>query len=155
MTSEIKNVSPDREVVTTRIVNAKRELVYKAWSEPQHLKNWWGPNGFTNTFHEFDLRPGGKWIFTMHGPNNADYPNESVFVTIDPPKLLVFDHITKPEFQIVASFDEIPGSGTKVNFRMIFDTAEACATLREFVTEKNEENMDRLEAELKRMSPGK
>lgn len=51
----------DREIVTTRIINEPRDLVYAAWSDPDHLKNWWGPKGFTNTFTEFDLRPGGKW----------------------------------------------------------------------------------------------
>lgn len=59
----------DREIVSVRVVNASREIVFKAWTDPQHLRSWWGPNGFTNTFHEFDLKPEGHWRFTMHGPD--------------------------------------------------------------------------------------
>ncbi len=55
-------------ITSSRIVNAPRELVFMAWTDPQHLQNWWGPKGFTNTFHEFDLAPGGRWKYTMHGP---------------------------------------------------------------------------------------
>jgi uncharacterized protein YndB with AHSA1/START domain len=152
MTTEIKNIQPDCEIVSTRIVNAPRELVYKAWTDPEHLKNWWGPNGFTNTFQEFDLQPGGKWNFTMHGPDGKNYPNESVFVKFVQPELLVFNHISAPQFQIVAMFDEIAGGKTKVIFRMVFDTPEACANIRTFAADKNEENLDRLEDELKRMT---
>ncbi len=72
----IMPTNPDHEIVSSRIVNASRELVYRAWTEPNHLKNWWGPAGFTNTFKEFDLRPGGKWNFIMHGPDKGNYLNE-------------------------------------------------------------------------------
>ena len=61
----------DREIVTTRVMDAPRELVFKAWTDPDHLVHWWGPTGFTNTFHEFDLKPGGVWRFVMHGPMAA------------------------------------------------------------------------------------
>lgn len=63
---------PDKEIVASRTVNASQELAFRAWTEPEHLKNWWGPAGFTNTFHEFDLRVGGKWTFTMHGPEKGN-----------------------------------------------------------------------------------
>lgn len=68
--------SPDCEIVTARTINFPRELVYAAWTEPEHLKTWWGPAGFTNTFHEFDFRVGGRWKFTMHGPDKGHFPNE-------------------------------------------------------------------------------
>jgi uncharacterized protein YndB with AHSA1/START domain len=55
----------DREIVTSRVLNARRELVFSAFSDRQRLARWWGPRGFTNTFHEFDLRPGGAWRFVM------------------------------------------------------------------------------------------
>ena len=134
------------------MVNAPQEMVYNAWADPGHLKNWWGPNGFTNTIHEFDFRPGGKWTFTMHGPNNADYPNESVFVALEKPQLIVFDHLSNPQFRIVATFDKAAEDKTNITWRMIFPTAEACAALRAFVTEKNEEIFVRLEEELKKMA---
>jgi uncharacterized protein YndB with AHSA1/START domain len=58
--------------------------------DPNHLKNWWGPKGFTNTFNEFDLRPGGKWSFVMHGPDKGNYVNECEFVKIEKPKLIAW-----------------------------------------------------------------
>ena len=67
----------DREIVTTRVFDAPRELVFKAWTDPDHLAKWWGPKGFTNTFQEFDMRPGGVWRFIMHGPDGVDYKNKS------------------------------------------------------------------------------
>jgi uncharacterized protein YndB with AHSA1/START domain len=51
----------DRKIVITRVLNASQALVFKAWTDPAHLINWWGPNGFTNTFHEIDIKPGGIW----------------------------------------------------------------------------------------------
>ena len=63
----------DREIVSTRVLDAPRELVFRAFSDPDLLARWWGPEGFTNTFHEFDLRPDGAWRFVMHGPDGTDY----------------------------------------------------------------------------------
>ena len=147
---QIADVSPECEVVSARTFMHRRELIFEAWTNPERLKNWWGPNGFTNTFYEFDLRPGGKWSFTMHGPDGTNYPNESVFVKIEAPELLVFDHLSQPQFQVVATFTELQEAKTRVTFRMIFKSAEQCNALRSFVQEKNEENFDRLEAELQR-----
>ncbi|MBV4356269.1 SRPBCC domain-containing protein [Pinibacter aurantiacus] len=62
---EIIKTTADTEIITIRVVNANSSIAYKAWADPNHLKNWWGPNGFTNTFHEHDLQHGGKWKFTM------------------------------------------------------------------------------------------
>jgi uncharacterized protein YndB with AHSA1/START domain len=143
--------SPDKEVLNTRIVKASREQVFKAWSNPEYLKKWWGPHGFTNTFNEFNFRPGGKWSFVMHGPDQKDYPNESIFVKIEEPELVILNHISQPKFQIQATFEKISVSETKVYFRMIFKTPEECNKLKGFVTDKNEENLDRLEVVLKDM----
>ena len=68
-----------RELVITRIFDAPRELVWRAWTDPKHVAQWWGPNGFTNTIHEMDVRPGGVWRFVMHGPDGVDYANKIVF----------------------------------------------------------------------------
>jgi uncharacterized protein YndB with AHSA1/START domain len=62
-------------IVNSRIINASIDLIIRAWSDPGKLKNWWGPAGFTNTFKEFDFRPGGQWSFTMHGPEKVNYDN--------------------------------------------------------------------------------
>jgi len=140
------------EVVTTRVFNFPRQSVYKAWTNPNHLKNWWGPKGFTNTFHEFDLRAGGKWKFIMHGPDQANYPNESEFIEIVEPELLVFNHLSNPAFQVRTEFEEVTSVSTKVTFRMIFPTQELFDALKNYVPEKNEENFDRLEVELQKMN---
>lgn len=68
----------DREIATTRIFDAPRKLVWKAWTDPNHVAHWWGPNGFTNTIHEMNVAPGGVWRFMMHGPDGTDWPNKIV-----------------------------------------------------------------------------
>ena len=140
----------DREIVSTRVLPWPRERVFRAWTEPHHLARWWGPKGFTNTFQEFDLRPGGCWQFVMHGPNGADYPNQSVFVEIVKPERIVFDHVSSPAFQVTATFDEEAGK-TRLTFRMLFGTAAECDKVKGFAVAANEENFDRLEAELASM----
>ncbi len=141
----------DREIVTTRVLDAPRELVFKAWTDPDQLVQWWGPKGFTNTFHEFDMRPGGIWRFVMHGPNGVDYQNKSVFVEVVNPKRIVFDHVSGPRFQVVATFAEQAGK-TKLTFRMRFESAAECDKVKAFAVEGNEQNFDRLEAQLAKMA---
>ena len=152
MISQILTTTPDSEIVSSRIVNASRELVYAAWTDPNHLKNWWGPAGFTNTFHEFDLRPGGRWIYTMHGPEKGNYQNDVEFLAIDRPSFIAWKRHSKPLFQVVATFEEVTSDKTKVIFKMLFETAEECAKLKPYVVDKNEENFDRLEVELTKMA---
>ncbi len=80
-----------RELVLTRVFDAPRELVYRAWTDPKHLSQWWGPRGFTTKIHEMDVRPGGVWSYAMRGPNGIDYPFEGVYVEVVEPERLVFD----------------------------------------------------------------
>ena len=75
----------DREIASTRVFDAPRERVFRAFSDPQVLARWWGPDGFTSTFQEFDFRPGGAWRFVMQGPDGADYRNESEFIEVVSP----------------------------------------------------------------------
>ncbi|HEV8458393.1 MAG TPA: SRPBCC family protein [Methylomirabilota bacterium] len=141
----------DREIVTTRVLNAPRELVFKAWTDPDQLVHWWGPKGFTNTFHEFDMRPGGIWRFVMHGPDGVDYQNKSVFVEVVNPERIVFDHVSGPRFQVVVTFAEQAGK-TTLTFRMRFESAAECDKVKSFAVEGNEQNLDRLEAQLAKMA---
>lgn len=142
---------PDCEIVSTRIVPFTREQVFTAWTDPAHLRNWWGPAGFSNTFHEFDLRISGRWRFTMHGPDKGNYPNDCEFTHIEKPSLVAWKRHSQPLFRVMASFDEIATGKTKIIFRMIFDSPEECAKVKKFAVPKNEENFDRLEAELTMM----
>ena len=152
MTTEIIKTTPDCEIVSTRIFNFSRELVFRAWSEPEHLKNWWGPAGFTNTFNEFDFRVGGKWRFIIHGPEKGNYPNECEFIKIEKPSIIAWKRYSKPHFQVVATFEEVSDSKTNLVFKMLFNSADECGKLKPFVVDKNEENFDKLELELEIMN---
>lgn len=151
MTLSVLDTPPDREIANTRVVKFPRELVYRAWTEPEHLKKWWGPKGFTNTFKEFDFRPGGNWSFVMHGPDKGNYPNECTFVAIKEPEFIIWNHHPHPKFQIEARFEEVSKTDTRIIFKMKFDTVDECNKLKSFAPEKNEENFDRLENELTQM----
>jgi uncharacterized protein YndB with AHSA1/START domain len=149
-----ESINPDCEIVTTRTVNVPRTTAYKAWSEPNHLKNWWGPAGFTNTFHEFDFKKGGKWNFTMHGPEKGNYVNSCEFTDLEFPSLISWKRYSQPLFQVVVTFEEVNPNQTKITFRQIFDTAKECNKIKPFVADKNEENMDKLEKEIATMNVG-
>jgi uncharacterized protein YndB with AHSA1/START domain len=140
------------EIVSSRILNFPNTMVYRAFSDPQHLKNWWGPEGFTNTIHEFDLQPGGKWTLTMHGPEKGNYENASIFDMVRPSELVRWTRISKPLFTMSVTFQALDGSKTEISFRMQFDSPEECDKVRRFAVPKNEENFDRLERELKNMA---
>lgn len=152
MITHIPSTTPNREIVTKRTINFPIALVFSAWSDPKHLEKWWGPDGFTNTFHEFNFRPGGKWRFVMHGPEKGNYKNECEFLRIDPPNLIYWKRLSPPLFHVLATFEIVDDSCTYVTFRMLFDSEEECNKLKKFVVDKNEENFDKLEAELRIMS---
>ena len=134
----------DRAVHTTRIIAAPRERVFATWTDPAQLARWWGPNGFTNTFHRFELKPEGMWEFTMHGPNAMDFHNTCVFKRIEPPGYLEFDHLKEMHFyKAMVTFTEEEG-GTRIDWTMRFNTAEELAPIRPFIGKANEENLDRL-----------
>jgi len=139
----------DREVVTTRVIGAPRDRVFAAWTDPAILSNWWGPKGFSNTFHRFELKSEGIWEFTMHGPDGSDFQNTCVFKRIEAPSYLEFDHLKEMHYyKAMVSFIEVP-EGTRIEWIMRFDTAEELRPIRIFIEKANEENMDRLQALLK------
>jgi uncharacterized protein YndB with AHSA1/START domain len=78
------------EVLLTRIIDAPRALVYKAWTDPQHMARWWGPHYFTNPVCELDVRPGGTILIHMRGPDGVVYPMKGVFLEVVEPERLVF-----------------------------------------------------------------
>jgi uncharacterized protein YndB with AHSA1/START domain/2'-5' RNA ligase len=141
----------DREIVNTRVIAAPRALVFRAWTEREHLERWWGPKGFANTVHEIDVRPGGTWKFTMHAPGGGNFENEIRFVELVEPERIVLDHVSPPRFQVTATFADVGGK-TKLEFRQLFATAAERDRIAKFAVEANEQNFDRLEAELARMA---
>ena len=146
-------MSGERELAATRLLNARRQLVFRAMSEPVHLAQWWGPKGFRNTIHEFDFRPGGHWHLTMHGPDGTDYENEYVVLEVAEPERIVISHPDpKHNFQLAITLAE-EGEETRLTWQMRFESAEHCHEVKAFVTEANEQNLDRLAAELATMTP--
>ena len=119
----------DREIVITRRFTAPRELVWRAWTEPDHLIKWWGPDGFTNTFHEVDFRTGGVWRFIMHGPDGVDYHNKIVYLEVAKPERLVYEHAGEGDtedvrFRTTVTFAE-EGGKTRLTMRAVFESAAA------------------------------
>ncbi|MEA2415096.1 MAG: hypothetical protein QOI58_1753 [Thermoanaerobaculia bacterium] len=112
-----------REIATTRVFDAPRDLVFDAWTSPEHIGQWWGPNGFTTTTHSMDVRPGGEWIFVMHGPDGTDYKNHIVYREVVRPERLVYDHVSGPLFRATVTF-EAEGQKTRIRMQMLFETAE-------------------------------
>lgn len=139
------------QIITTRLIAAPRELVWKVLTTPEHLQHFWGPDGFTNTYKQFDLRVGGQALFTMHGPDGTDYPNRFKFLTVEPPRLLRFDHDNGGEGLIqhkflgeVELFDE--GAKTRIELRMTEESMEARDMVAGFAVEGGQQNLDRLAA---------
>jgi len=152
MMSETPANIKERQIVTTRVFDAPVENVFTAWSNPELLKRWWGPKGFTNTFYVFDFCPGGDWKFTMHGPDAGNYHNESAFIEIEEPKRIVLNHVSKPRFRLTVEFEDEDDNRTKLIFQQLFETVEEYNKVKVFAADANEENMDRLEAVLKAAS---
>ena len=148
MTDPLTDVPADREIVSTRAFDAPRGRVFAAFSDPAILARWWGPEGFASTFHEFDLRPGGAWRFVMHGPDGTDYPMEKHLLEVVPGERIVLRHEDPTHgFQMTMIFAEESGQ-TRLTWRMRFDTAEEAERVRSFVADANEQNFDRLAAQL-------
>lgn len=139
----------DREFVHSRLINAPQERVFRAFADPVHLARWWGPNGFSSTFELFELRPRGTWRFVMHGPDGKDYANESVFLEVDAPRRVVFEHLSEGHHFIMTITFTAQGSQTLVGWQQVFDTPEHRERIAAFVMEANEQNLDRLEAEMR------
>ena len=135
-----------QEIVSTRLFAAPRERVFRAFSEPEQLAQWWGPKGFTNTIQEFDLRPGGHWRLVMQAPNGARFLNESDFLEVVRPERVAFEHLEPVHrFVMAMTFDEEAG-GTRLTWRMRFESAAEHERVKGPVAAANEENFDRLEA---------
>lgn len=135
----------NREIVVTRLLNAPRELVFKAWTNEEHLSKWWGPQGFTLTFQRFEMRPGGTWQFVMHGPDGVDYPNTNVFVEVVKPERIVIQHAVFPHFLATTVFEDLEGK-TKLTYRTVFEETEATFDkVKTYAVPGAEQTMDRLE----------
>lgn len=116
----------DRELIMERDFDAPRALVWRAWTEPEHLPQWWGPRDFTITTLAIDVRPGGMWRYLMHAPDGTDYDNRITFREFTPPERIVYEHGTDkdddPEqFVVTVTFSE-RDSKTHLTMRILFPT---------------------------------
>lgn len=136
---------------TERVLSADSRKVFSAFERPDRLAQWWGPDGFTNTFQQFEFKPGGRWLFVMHGPNGVDYPNESVFREIHPDTKVVIEHLEKPWFMLTVTLTA-RGDQTHLAWVQQFESPEIAATMRPLCEPANEQNLDRLESLLARVS---
>ena len=126
----------ENELTITRVYDAPVKLVWDAWTDPKKAAKWWGPRGFTITTHSKDLRPGGIWHYTMHGPDGIDYPNKTKYYEVVPLKKLVYDHggndEQAPLFRVTVTFEETLGKTVMIMI-MDFGSPEKARELKKFI----------------------
>ena len=136
------------ELYITRLYEAPVKLVWDAWVDPKQVAKWWGPRGFTITTKSKDVRTGGNWIYTMHGPDGVDYPNRTEFLEVEKYSRLVYDHganDTQPAlFRVTVVFTDLGGK-TKMDMTMALATPEAAKEIKKFIKKAGgESTWDRL-----------
>lgn len=128
--------SKPNEIRIERVYDAPVKAVWDAWTDPEQVGKWWGPRGFTLTTHSKDLRPGGSWVYTMHGPDGTDWPNKTHYFEVEKYKKLVYDHGANDDrpalFRVTVLFEEKKGK-THMEMTMALATPEAAAETRKFV----------------------
>ena len=134
---------------TSRDIAAQPAAVFAAFQDASRLARWWGPAGFTNTFDVCEFKPGGQWKFTMHGPDGNSYPNESVFAEIEPNRKVVVDHVCQPFFRLTVELSPA-AQGTHLHWAQAFADPAVAEAVRHIVEPSNEQNLDRLVAEVAR-----
>jgi len=132
VTNSIDLERDPRSIIGTRVFDAPRELVFAAFTDPKHLAQWWGPDGFTTTTSAFEFKPGGVWRFVMHGPDGRDYQNRITFDEIVAPERLAYHHgggdeVEPVQFNTVVTFEDIGNGQTRLTWRGTFPTAEVRA----------------------------
>lgn len=128
--------SKSNELKLIRLYNAPVEMVWAAWTDPKRAAKWWGPRGFTITTHGKDLRPGGFWHYTMHGPDGADYPNKTIYYEVEEQRRLVYDHGANddqpPLFRVTVTFEK-KGDRTQMDMTMAFPSPEIAEQSKKFI----------------------
>jgi uncharacterized protein YndB with AHSA1/START domain len=141
--------NPSAAVSTERVFSASPRKVFAAFEKPDQLARWWGPDGFTNTFEQFEFKPGGRWTFVMHGPNGANFANESIFGEIEPDARIVVEHVVKPWFKLTVTLtprrDAAQSEQTHLAWVQEFESPEVAATMRTLCGTANEQVLDRLQ----------
>ncbi|HEY0865383.1 MAG TPA: SRPBCC domain-containing protein [Lacunisphaera sp.] len=140
--------SASRPIVSSLVLAESREVVFAAFSDPARLAQWWGPNGFTNDFHQFDFRPGGIWRFTMRGSDGTPYAMDHQFMEIVRPARIVVRHFQPGHDFTLTITLAVQGTGSAVTWAMCFDDPAEADRLRAFLETATAENLARLAAHL-------
>lgn len=126
-TTRNQNIS-DREIALSREFNAPPEQVFDAWTTPDKIGQWWGPEGFTTTTDSMDFRKGGIWKYIMHGPDGTDYKNYIRYTEIEKPLRISYEHGENvedgPLFHSIVTFEDNGGT-TRLTLRLTFPSKEA------------------------------
>ncbi len=151
--------SKSNEIKIVRVYDAPVKAVWDAWTDPKKVVQWWGPRGFTLTTHSKDLKPGGHWDYTMHGPDGTDYPNTTIYHEVEKYSRLVYDHgghaDRPPLFRVTALFIDLKGK-TRLEMTMTLPTPEAAEQTRKFIKSAGGDGTwDRLAEFLETESTGK
>lgn len=133
---------------TSREIAADPASVFAAFADSARLAVWWGPAGFSNTIEVCEFAPGGTWRYVMHGPNGKHYRNESVFRDIRPGTRIVIDHRSRPRYLLTIDLEPATSGGTVVRWEQAFKSPKVEAGLADIVVPANEQNLDRLTAEV-------
>lgn len=137
-------------IIVRRVFEANPAHVFAAWTDPDVIGAWWGPNGFTTTTRSFDFQEGGTWDFTMHGPDGADYPNSIRYAKIVAPERIIYDHRSSAAhpggFRNTVTFAPCE-EGTRLTMEMQFpDLQERDKTARAGAVEGGKQTLARLAA---------
>ncbi len=124
------------EIYLTRLYDADVKTVWDAWTDPKQVAKWWGPRGFTLTTHSKDLRPGGHWSYTMHGPDGKDWENKTIYHEVEKYSRLVYDHggndDRPPLFRVTVTFQDVKGK-TLMEMAMAFENPEVAKQMAGFI----------------------
>lgn len=132
---------------TQRVFAAPPEAVFAAMAAPERLARWWGPEGFSNAFEVFEFQPGGRWVFTMVGPDGTSYPNECEFRQIEADRRVVIAHTVQPLFELSLVLEPVPG-GTRLAWTQVLEDEAVARAMAHIIEPANEQNLDRLNREL-------
>jgi len=142
------STNQDQIIQTRRTVPYTPDEIYAAFADPSRMAKWWGPKDFTNTFETFEFRAGGSWKFIMHGPDGANFRNDSVFRELEAGKKIVIRHVSPPHFTLTVSL--LPcKEGTQVLWVQEFEDSKVAAAIRHIAEPGNEQNLDRLHMHLR------
>ena len=114
----------DREIVISRLIDAPRSFVYAAWTDPEQIQVWFGPEGFAIETHEIDLRQGGVWRFDMVAPDGTRYGNRMIFLRLEAPSLIEVEHGADQDddpgkFRMLLTLDEQGNGKTALTLRQM------------------------------------